>query len=188
MSLNNHASIIIRPVASVKLPTYPALPLVCSTGGMFTIAIPTDSLADPFAVPAELLCGGPGGISEVHFSSRAVPRLLPVRVDGRTIVIQWGAHRSDSRRLPVSGFVWLSTVQFGKWPLSHFEWVTIPSTRVMHNEVWYDTPSGIRGLLMPGANDTHSGWGYVLCEPATAAYQAMTHFNWQPIRARSFGC
>jgi hypothetical protein len=58
-------------------------------------------------------------------------------------------------------------------------------TELLHNELWYDTPGGIRGLLMPDADDSAGGWGYVVCEPATQSYQAMTRYNWQPIRGQA---
>jgi hypothetical protein len=152
---------------------------------MFIIAVPSESIPNPFVIPTDWICVGPNGSSEARFSSQAVPRLLPVRHEGRTAIVRWGAHRRDGRRLPPSGFIWLSTVQFGKWPGPQFEWVTIPATRVLHNDVWYDTPGGIRGLLVPDSNDSHGGWGYVVCEPATILYQAMTRYNWQPMRAQS---
>ena len=43
-----------------------------------------------------------------------VPR-LPIWRDGRLQVVRWGNGRGQSRRLPRTGWTWLSTIREGGW-------------------------------------------------------------------------
>jgi hypothetical protein len=68
--------------------------------------------------------------------TRANTPLLPVWHEGRLLLVRWG-NRRESRRLPCTGWTWLSTVEAGRWTGYGAELVDVPATLGLENGVWF---------------------------------------------------
>jgi hypothetical protein len=119
-----------------------------------------------------------GGEREVQFLFRRAERLLPVLLDGRLALALWGNRRGECRRLPLSGWTWLSTVEAGGWAASGAEEVVVPATLGLDNGVWYRIRQGVRALACPDERGLLHAFPIV--SPATHFYRVMTKSDWAP--------
>ena len=55
------------------------------------------------------------GEREARFLFAAAERLLPVQHDGQLLVARWGNRRGESRKLPLSGWTWRTSVDGRVW-------------------------------------------------------------------------
>ena len=121
---------------------------------------------------------------EYRFLYRERRPRLPVIRDGHLFFARWGNGRGQSRRLPRTGWTWLSTIREGGWrgdgtnpdPVR----VDIPATYALDGRgVWYKVQVGIRGLLVP--DERGCAVAYMICEPASHYYQVMTGATRMPV-------
>jgi len=120
-----------------------------------------------------------GGEREVQFLFRDHMPLLPVWHEGRLLLVRWGNRRTESRRLPCTGWTWRATVEAGGWANFGAEPVDVPATLGMENGVWYQVRQGVRGLLV--RDETKTARVYLICEPASYYYRVMTRSHWMPV-------
>jgi hypothetical protein len=105
---------------------------------------------------------------------------LPVLRDGRLFFVRWGNRRGQSRRLPRTGWTWLSTIHEGGWRHTGAIPVDIPATGGFDGRgVWYLIEQGVRGLLVP--DERGNAVAYVICEPASHYYHVMTGSRRMPV-------
>ncbi len=119
-----------------------------------------------------------GGEREVRFLYRQAERRLPVWHEGLLKIVRWGSRRTESRRLPPTGWTWQATVEAGGWAPFAAEPVDIPANFALENGVWYRVRQGIRGLLVQDEHGLPAV--YMLCEPATRYYRIMTRSERMP--------
>jgi hypothetical protein len=122
------------------------------------------------------------GRPEMYFFLSDPERVLPVYLDGRTRVIQWGVRRGQDHRLPQTPWVVLADLESGHLASLEPEAVVIRATRAIDNGIWYEVVSGVRGVLV------HHAQGmtvvYPLLEPASHYYRAMTGSESMPSLVR----
>jgi hypothetical protein len=121
-----------------------------------------------------------GGEREVQFLFRDHTPVLPVWHEGRLRTVVWGnRRRGGSRRLPCTGWTWLSTFEAGGWAGFGPMPVDVPAMMGLENGVWYQIREGIRGLLVTDERGTDRV--FLLCEPSTYYYRVMTRSDWMPV-------
>lgn len=120
-----------------------------------------------------------GGEREVRFLYRDRWPQIPIWRDGRLQIVRWGNGRGQSRRLPRTGWTWLSTIREGGWQGLEPIPVDIPATLALDGGVWYHVRQGLRGLLVP--DERGMAVAYVVCEPASHYYQVMTRSGRMPV-------
>jgi hypothetical protein len=116
-----------------------------------------------------------GGEPEVQFLLHAAERVLPVWLDGRLQIVQWGNRRGQGRGLPCTAWTRLETVAAGGWGDREVVRAVIPATMGLDGGVWYR----VRELLV--RDNSGAPAVYVLVEPASHYYQIMTRSAWMPV-------
>ena len=116
------------------------------------------------------------GEPEVRFHWQARPTLLPVWLDGRVQVVQWGS-RDRRGPLPPTGWTWRESVERGKWRHTGAEVVTVPACYCLVGGVWYRVREGVRAVCVrtPGGPAA-----FVVVEPSTRYFGVMTRSAWMP--------
>jgi hypothetical protein len=117
-----------------------------------------------------------GGEKEYQFLLRDGDRALPVWLDGRLQIAQWGTRRGQSDRLPLTAWTWLATFEAGGWRELGAEPVVIPATMGLDRGVWFHVTEGVRGVV--ARDERGEPVVYVLVEPSTHYYQVMTRSPW----------
>jgi hypothetical protein len=120
-----------------------------------------------------------GGEREVQFLFRDHTPLLPVWHEGRLLLVRWGNRRGESRRLPYTGWTWLSTVEGGYWTGYGAELVDVPATLGLEDGVWFQIRQGVRAVLV--RDEAKTARVYLICEPASYYYRVMTRSQWMPV-------
>jgi hypothetical protein len=117
---------------------------------------------------------------EYRFLYRDRRPRLPVIRDGHLFFARWGNGRGQSRRLPRTGWTWLSTIRDGWWRGTGAIPVDIPASYGFDGRgVWYKVQVGIRGLLVP--DERGCAVAYLICEPSSHYYQVMTGASRMPV-------
>jgi hypothetical protein len=93
--------------------------------------------------------------------------------------VRWGNRRRESRRLPCTGWTWLSTVEAGRWTGYGTELVHVPATLGLENGVWFQIRQDVRSVLV--RNEGKVARVYLIREPAAYYYLAMTRSEWMPV-------
>jgi hypothetical protein len=117
---------------------------------------------------------------EYRFLYRERRPRLPVIRDGHLFFARWGNGRGQSRRLPRTGWTWLSTIRDGWWRGTGAIPVDIPASYGLDGRgVWYKVQVGIRGLLVP--DERGRAVAYMICEPSSHYYHVMTGAGRMPV-------
>ncbi len=104
---------------------------------------------------------------------------LPIRRDGQLQFVRWGNGKRQSKRLPPTGWTWLSTVESGYWSHVGGILVMIPATFAYDRGVWVHVRQGIQGILVP--DERGNAVCYMVCEPSSHYYQIMTKSDRMPV-------
>lgn len=106
------------------------------------------------------------GEEEVQFHWWQTPTVLPVRWEGRVVLLPWGSkRRKDS--LPFGG--WVSEAAAGAFAAP--EPVVIPAALGQHAGTWFLIAEGVRGIVVAARTGPVV---YMLMRPATNYYRNMT--------------
>lgn len=120
-----------------------------------------------------------GGEPELRFLLRDCGRTLPVWLDGKLQILDWGNRRHQDRNLPCTAWTWLATVESGGWAARGAEEVVIPASMGLDNGFWYRIRRGVRGIVV--RDERERAVVYVLCEPSSHYYEVMTRSPWMPV-------
>jgi hypothetical protein len=115
----------------------------------------------------------------VQFLFRDHTPYLPVWHEDRLLRMHWGNRRGESRRLPCTGWTWLSTVEAGGWAGFGAEAVDVPATLGLENGVWFQIRQGVRAVLV--CDEAKVARVYLICEPASYCCRVMTRSEWMPV-------
>jgi hypothetical protein len=110
------------------------------------------------------------GREEFQFHWWQVPAVVPVRWDGRLVVLPWG---SKARRgpLPYGGWVSVEHVADGVFAGAAPDEAVIPANLGQHKGTWFLISEGIRGVVIRSRGGPVV---YMLTEPASNYYRNMT--------------
>lgn len=102
--------------------------------------------------------------------------ILPVCVDGQSLLIKWG-NRQERSDIPATGWAQRESVQTGKWRHHRPMPVVIPVQCGYEQGVWFAIHHGIHGILIGRGADARV---FMMTEAATPAYLALTNHPRQP--------
>jgi hypothetical protein len=120
-----------------------------------------------------------GGVLEARFLWRQAERLLPVRRDGRLQLLRWGCRRGEGRRLPLTGWARLATVEGGGWAYPDVEEAVVPASWGLAGGVWFPVEGGgVRCLVAPDERGLPTA--YVVVGPSSHYFRVMTRSDWEP--------
>ncbi|MEY3991044.1 MAG: hypothetical protein RI985_2125 [Chloroflexota bacterium] len=116
--------------------------------------------------------------SDAGYESRywGVNPILPVCVDGQSLLIKWG-NRQERSDIPATGWAQRERVHAGKWHHHRPVPVVIPVQRGYEQGVWFAIHHGIHGILIGRGADARV---FMMTEAATPAYLALTNHPRQP--------
>jgi hypothetical protein len=114
-----------------------------------------------------------GGEKEFRFLYRMRNPKLPVWVEGRLQIVQWGIPGSGVE--PGRGCVWQDAVES---VLASAVKVDVPATLGCSNGIWFRITQGVRGALI---REELGSVVYLIVEPSSHYYQTMTKCQYMPV-------
>jgi len=112
------------------------------------------------------------------FADRAPSVWLPVLSHGQLVIREWG-NRSGTGKLPKTGWCQQESLSAGKWRWLNPESAEIPAAFGLEKGIWFPVAEGIKSILV--RDESRREHAYMLTEPASPDYQAMTRHNRMPV-------
>jgi hypothetical protein len=138
-----------------------------------------DALIEKHQLADRIVARTPGAEPEVQFLFRARKALLPVKMGGELAIVEWG-NRDDKRsRLPKTGWCRIESLERGSWQHLRPAQVDIIASYGLEKGVWFPIAEGMLGVRV--FEEQGVPHVYMLTQPASPDYQAMTHHDREPV-------
>lgn len=122
---------------------------------------------------------GEGNELELHFMFTDPVVMLPVEIDGQTLIMEWGNRGNKESKLPRTGWCRQESLEAGKWRWLKPEPVIIPADFGLEKGVWFTIDQGMRGVVVRDeADQPHV---YMLTTEASVYYANMTRHERMPV-------
>lgn len=121
---------------------------------------------------------GPDSEPEVRFLFRDPIAQLPVILNGKIQVIEWGNRNDKTSRLPQTGWCRRESLEAGKWTWLKPVSVVIPANYGLEKGVWFPIREGMEGVVVLDADGQPHV--YMLTQAASTGYEELTKHNRMP--------
>lgn len=116
---------------------------------------------------------------EIRFLFRDPVAQLPVWIDDRLTIVEWGNRGNKESRLPKTGWCRNESLEAGKWNWLKPQEVIIPACYGLEKGVWFQIKEGMSGILVK--DEKNIDHVYMLTTAASHYYEVMTRHSRMPV-------